>query len=344
MADRLRALVLCAGLGTRLRPLTLSVPKPLVPVCGRPVADRTLDTLAGMGCELVAINLHHRGADIRDHFGIVFGSLPLVYSEEREVLGTLGALAPLRDTLRDATEVILVNGDALCDWPWSKLLATHRKQGAAATLLLHKTASPAAYGGGVGVDASGRVVQMRDSEPVGEIARRFVFTGAHILDPALLDELPTGPADIVADLYLPLLAAGRTIHTVTINRPWHDLGTPVRYRDAVLDWGRGHVPRRLWRGVWRSDDVDVADDALVHRVVLEAGARIQPGAEVTDSLLLPGAIVGRGSRVRGSIVGPRVVLPADSRIEDRLVHNAIAGYKPPPGASVLGNRVYAPIL
>ncbi len=344
MSDRLRALVLCAGLGTRLRPLTLSVPKPLVPVCGRPVAARTLDSLVAHGCELAAINLHHRGGAVRDQFGVVYGPLPLVYSEEREILGTLGALGPLRDTLRDATEIILVNGDALCDWPWSKLLATHRKHGAAATLLLHKTASPTAYGGGVGVDSRGCVVQMRDSEPIGEVARRFVFTGAHILDPALLDELPTGPADIVADLYLPLLAAGRAIHTVTINRPWHDLGTPARYRDAALDWGRGNVPRRLWRGAWRGEGVEVAEDALVHRVVLEEGARVESGAEVTDSLLLPGAVVGRGSRVRGSLVGPRVVLPADSRIEDRLVHNVIAGYKPPPGASVLGNRVYAPIV
>jgi mannose-1-phosphate guanylyltransferase len=159
----------------------------------------------------------------------------------------------------------------------------------------------------------------------------------------LLDNLPTGPADIVADLYLPLLAAGRTIQTVTIGRPWHDLGTPARYRDAALDWGRGSVPRRLWRGTWAAAGAEVAADALVHRAVLEDGARVERCAEVTDSLLLPGAIIGSGSRVRGSVIGPRVTLPAGSRIEDRLVHNAIAGYKPPADASIIGNRVYVPV-
>lgn len=338
--ERLRALVLCAGYGTRLRPLTLGIPKPLVPVCGAPVVEWTLRSLIEVGCGQVAINLHHRGGQIRRHFGERFGETPVIYSEESEILGTLGALVPLRDRLRDADAVLLVNGDALARWPWAKLLDAHRKSGAAATVLLHRKASPADFGSGVGIDAEGRVVQMRDSEATGEIARRFVFTGAHVLDPSLLDDLLPGPADIVEGLYKPLLAAGERIQSVVTARRWHDLGTPDRYREAVLDWARGHVPSRLWRGVWAADDATVAERAILHRVVVESRARVDDDAHIVDSLVLPGATVPAGSRVTGSVIGPRVALPAGSQIEDRLVHNMVAGYKPPENASILGNHIY----
>lgn len=342
-ADRLRAVVLCAGLGTRLRPLTLEVAKPLVPVCGEPVVARTLRTLAAAGCERVGINLHHRGTELARALGSRFDTLPLVYSEEPDILGTAGALVPMRSLLREATAILLVNGDALCDWPWAKMLTAHERSGAAVTLLLHKTASPAAYGGGVGIDSDGRVVQLRDAAPVGTVARRYVFTGAHVLDPSLLDRLTPGPADIVADLYIPLLADGGPIQSVVTSRRWHDLGTPARYLAAVLDWARGSVPRRLWRGSWSADDAQLADGAIVQRAVVEARARIGADARVTDSLLLPGAVVGAGSRVHASIIGPRVTLPDGAHLEDRLVHNHVAGYRPTDGASIIGNRVYVPI-
>ena len=339
----MQAVVLCAGYGTRLRPLTLDLAKPLFPVCGEPIVARTLASLAAAGCARATVNLHHRGGDLVAHFGDRFGDLAIAYSEEPEILGTLGALVPLRDRLADAEAVVLVNGDALCDWPWTRLLAAHRKKGAAATLLLHKTASPADYGGGVGVDASGRVVQLRDAAPTGTIARRYVFTGAHVIDPEILRDLPPGPSDVVGDLYMPLLAAGAHLHTMVTSRRWHDLGTPKRYRDGVLDWARGSVPRRLWRGTWSADHEAVADGAIVQRTVLEAGARIGADARVTDSVLLPGAAIGAGGRVHGSVIGPNVVLPDDARLDERLVHRHVAGHRPAEGASIIGNRVYVPI-
>src|SRR5687768_17720631 len=94
---RLRALVLAAGLGTRLRPLTDVAPKPLLPVTGMPILGHTLQQLAAVGCEAAAVNLHHRGDQIRQRFGDSFAGMPLIYSEEPELLGTLGALHPLKD-------------------------------------------------------------------------------------------------------------------------------------------------------------------------------------------------------------------------------------------------------
>jgi hypothetical protein len=125
-AVRFRALVLAAGRGERLRPLTDRLPKPLLPVAGQPVAAHTLARLAAAGCEAAAINLHHQGELIRKRFGGRFGAMPLTYSEEPERLGTLGALWPLRDFLAAAELVVVINGDSLCRWPVKTLLRPDR--------------------------------------------------------------------------------------------------------------------------------------------------------------------------------------------------------------------------
>ncbi|MDP9119810.1 MAG: nucleotidyltransferase family protein, partial [Acidobacteriota bacterium] len=152
---RLRALVLSAGLGIRLRPLTELVPKPLLPVAGAPILAHTLERLAAVGCEAVAINLHHLGEQIRGHFGTAFAGMPLTFSEEPELLGTLGALFPLREFLAAADLVLLVNGDSLCRWPLARLVRQHLKTGDAATLLLASRPDPRLFGGGVGIDSAG---------------------------------------------------------------------------------------------------------------------------------------------------------------------------------------------
>src|SRR6476659_7929241 len=156
---RLRALVLAAGLGTRLRPLTDALPKPLLPVAGLPILGHTLAQLAAAGCEAAAINLHHQGEEIRRRFGEAFAGMSLTYSAEPVLLGTLGALHPLRSFFAGCGAILLVNGDSLCRWPFRRLLRQHfrgRAEGTAATLLLASRPDPAEFGGGVGVDREGR--------------------------------------------------------------------------------------------------------------------------------------------------------------------------------------------
>jgi mannose-1-phosphate guanylyltransferase len=334
-ARRVRAVVLAAGLGTRLRPLSGDLPKPLFPVCGVPILGHTLAALARGGCEAAAINLHYLGGQIRQRFGDSFAGLPLVYSEEPAILGTLGALHPLRDFLRPADLIVLVNGDSLCRWPVARMLRAHlraRRQRTPkpplATLLLARRADPAEFGGGVGVDRDGRVVSFRAAGPEAAppaAERRLVFAGAHVLEPALLDRVGPGPADIVRHLYEPLLRESRElgepaaspIAAIVTDRVWHDLGTPRRYLDGVLDWARirGH-------GSWVSPEAAVAAGASLCRAVVEAGARVGEGARLDRALVLAGAQVGAGCGVSSSIVGPGAALAPGSRLERQL---ALAG-------------------
>lgn len=123
---RRRALVLAAGFGRRLRPLTAALPKPLLPVAGRPLVAWTLDALVAAGCEGIALNLHHQGEAIAAALGTHHRGVPLHYSREPEILGTLGAVWPLRDFLAAADEVLIVNGDSLCRWPLRALAARHQ--------------------------------------------------------------------------------------------------------------------------------------------------------------------------------------------------------------------------
>ncbi len=340
---RLRAVVLAAGYGRRLRPLTDFAPKPLLPVAGLPIAGHTLNRLAAVGVEAAALNLHHLGEEIRRHFGEVFAGLELTYSPESELLGTLGALRPLREFLRPAELIVVVNGDSLCRWPIKRLVRRHLKSGAAATLLLSKRADAALFGGGLGIDRQRRVVSLRPGVEHGPVARRRVFCGAHVLSPELLGELPDGPADFLDDLYEPLLRRGERIAAVETSRPWHDLGTPGRFLAAALEWGRRGAPEGRKGDSWLAADAEVAADAAVRRSVVEGGARIEAGAEVEASVLLPGSRAGRGSRAVRSILGFGAVLPPASAIERRLVTPARATSTPRPEDSVMSGLVYSPL-
>lgn len=340
---RTRALVLSAGFGTRLRPLTATLPKPLLPVCGEPAVGYTLRQLSAAGCELACLNLHHLPEQIPEQLGTAYFGLSLRYRREPEILGTLGPLAALRDALQDADLVLLVNGDTVCRWPWKRMIRHHLKHRARATLLVHGRLDPEIYGGGVGIDGAGRVAQLRDDDPVAPVASRRIFMGAHVLDPSLLDRVTDGPGDIVADLYQPLLREGAAIHTVATSARWHDLGTPGRYHRGVLDVARGRWPRPLWRGTRRAPLSRIAPEARLERTVVERWARIGKGARLRRTLVLDGASVGAGSELHDCIVGPGVQLPVDTRLTGQMVCVAPPGHQPGERESLLGSLVFTPL-
>jgi NDP-sugar pyrophosphorylase family protein len=333
---RLRAVVLAAGLGTRLRPLTETEPKPALPVAGVPVAARTLTLLARAGCEAAAVNLHHLGDRLRAGLGEAVAGMPLVYSEEEEIQGTLGALWPLREFCAEADMLLVVNGDSLCRWPFDRLLRTHRRSGAAATLLLSVGADPAEFGGGVGVGRDGDIVTFR-AKPASAIVDRRVFAGAHVIEPRWLRELGAGRAEFVDDLYEPLLESGARITGVGTRRPWHDLGTPERYRQAVLEY---LFRRRAWRRRWIGSGARVENGARLKRSVVETGAVVERGARLRATLVLPGARVGRDADLSECVVGFDARVPAGADIVGQLITPAADGEN---GGSRVGNLLTTPL-
>lgn len=341
---RLRAVVLAAGHGNRLRPLTEFAPKPLLPVQGESIAGRTLGQLARLGCEAAAVNLCHMGDTIREHLGDSVDGMPLTYSPEEQLLGTLGALGPLEEFLRPADLVLVINGDSLCRWPLKRLVMKHQKSDAKATMLVSRRLDPGPFGGGVRLDDKNHIVAFRGSAGATEKDRHRVFMGAHVLSPGLLGGMRKGqPQDFVADLYEPFVSRGGLVKAVETNRPWHDLGTPQRYLEGVRDW----VGRRLLPGIgsqnWVSEGANLAEGVKLRRTVVERDCRINAGCYLEDSLLLPGARVSERCHVTGSILGFGVVLPPGTSVEARLVTTVRASSSPRPEDSVVGGLVYSPL-
>lgn len=315
---RVRALVLCAGRGERLRPLTRAVPKPLLPVAGRAVAMRTIDRLHRAGCETV-VNLFHLGDTVRRGLESEAGArgIELRFKVEPELLGTLGAVVNLREFLAEADDIVLVNGDSLCRWPIREALDRHRRSGADVTLQVGWNDR---VGGGVEVDPRGLVVGLRNLQ-VGPVrGRKRTFQGLHVLSRRVVERIPPRPSsnDIVEGLYQPLLRSGGRIVGFRCRRPWHDLGTPGRYLEGALDWGRTAGGRKRRRRFIASG-VTVAPGAIVEHSVLETGARVGEDVVVERSLLLPGARVGPGARLLGTIIAPGIRVPDGAHVAGQLV-------------------------
>ncbi|MEL7058491.1 MAG: NDP-sugar synthase [Acidobacteriota bacterium] len=353
-SPHLRALVLSAGYGTRLQPLTWTLPKPLLPIAGETVVGETLGQLGRAGCGMAILNLHHCGAEIPRHLGRRHRGLDLEYVEEEEIQGTFGALWQPRDLLRAADVVILVNGDSLCRWPLRRLVKRHLSAAADATLMLLDRQPDEKLGGGVGVDATGRIVSLRDAS-IGEPAQRRIFAGLHLLSPHLLDRAEPGFADIVEALYIPLMEEGAMLRgEVTPGVRWHDLGTPQRYHAAILDWlqtdGQPPLGRLRARLRGRRDSyvsplalLDPQEDLQIVRSSVQRSSRLGTGVRLEDSLVCEGATIGAGARIAGSIIGPGVEISESSEIAHRLVTKADPSRPLPDGASSIGDLLYVPL-
>ena len=155
--------------------------------------------------------------------------------------------------------------------------------------------------------------------------------------------LPGASPDIVRDLYIPMLGEpGVLLDSCVTARRWHDMGTPQRFLDGVVDWARAGWPERLWRRSWISPEAGIAAGASVKNAAVEAAARVGEGALVERSVLLPGAKVGKGCVVRDSIVGFGAAVPPGTWVERRVIMPQRPGFAPGLDDSVVGGAVFTP--
>ncbi|BDG10360.1 sugar phosphate nucleotidyltransferase [Anaeromyxobacter paludicola] len=320
-------MVLGAGLGTRLRPLTNLLPKPAAPVCGAPLLGHAFRALARAGAARLVVNAHHLpGALARAAEGAAAEvGLPLAVSEEPVIAGTGGALREARRHLDGAGEVVLWNGDILFDLDLEAALAAHRASGALATMVLLPMPAGATYAS-VEVDGEGAVRRIASRfGPGGEGLTPWHFSGVHVLSPGLLARVPEAPfeVDVNRHVYPPLMASG-AVRGFVASGYWNDLGTPARYLEACLDAlaGRTGGAVRLPGGE-AAPGVRVAPGARVHpQARLHGPALVCEGAEVgafaevgPGAVLEPGSRVGEGARVREAVLWEGTQVAAGERVE-----------------------------
>lgn len=297
-------MILAAGLGTRMRPLTTLRAKPALPVLDRPLLHWTLDALAAAGVREVAINTHHLSATVREAVGSGRRwGVRVTWSHERTILGTGGGPRRLRRFFGDGP-ALLVNGDVFFRFDLRALLVRRRRTGARVVLGLVPNPDPSRYSP-VLRDRSGRIraIASRSHRVEG---RPWLFTGVHLVDPELLERLPAGPSDSVRDLYIPMLEEGERVEGVRLRGTWYDLGAPPLYLASQLAMIRTRVPGWV-RGSVFGPGGAVLRGARVVRSVIGRGVVIEEGALVEDSVVWEGSRIGAGSVVLRSIVaGARV--------------------------------------
>jgi mannose-1-phosphate guanylyltransferase len=306
----MQAVVLVGGEGTRLRPLTLTQPKPALPLVDRPFIRYMVDWLARHGIDEVVMACGFRAESLRAALGDgPPGGPSITYVEEDEPLGTAGPVRLAADQGLLGDRFMVLNGDVLADLDLTALQRQHEETGAVTTLALHPVDDPTSYGL-VRRDPSGEVLGFLEKPDPTEIDTDEINAGAYVIESQVLDLIPRGRSVSIEREVFPRLV-GQGLYGRRLDGYWMDIGTPERYLQASWDILEGTVETELAGngGPFIGEDVEVASDATIApRAVIRSGSRIESGAMVAESVLLDRCRIGADAEVRGSILACAVTV------------------------------------
>ncbi len=326
----MRAMILAAGFGTRLKPLTLGLPKPMFPVLNRPLLEHTLNFLSFNGIQDIIINVHHLPDKIIKHFGdgTDFG-VRLQFSREEEILGTAGGLKKAQSFLEKETFLVM-NSDVLADIDLDTVLSFHKEKKSCLTLVVRKDADPEKYGP-IELDNDGRITRFMNASIKNPPAttQKVMFTGIQIMEPEIFSRIPInkfyGTAE---DVFPTMIEEELPVYGTLHKKYWIDMGTRETYIQAQADAMEAKLalktsPSRNPQGplvvppVHIGKDCEISNDAQVGPyAVLGDRCRLRSGAVVENSILWAGATIGSGATVRNSIIGEGVAVENDAEVID----------------------------
>ena len=324
----LQAVIMAGGTGSRLRPLTCDLPKPMARLCGRPNVEYILELLERHGITHAALALQYLPQCVTEHFPDArFGDVVLDFSLEEEPLGTAGSV---RHAARDfalgqgGEELFVISGDAMCDFDLTAALRRHRESGACATLIVKGVEDPREYG--LVAEQGGFVAGFVEKPCYAQAISRLANTGVYILGREAAAQIPARkPYDFAQDLFPKLLSQGRRIAVYEDGGYWCDIGDVEAYRRCQGDMLRGLVKcsiggkrdenGSIWRAqrpvgaytvngpVYVGENVSIGEGAVLEAgAVIDDGATVCPGARVTASIVLQNAYVGNGCTLSGAVL------------------------------------------
>lgn len=333
----MQAVVLVGGEGTRLRPLTYSVPKPMAPLLGRPFIGWIIERLRKAGVDEVILSCCYLPEAIEAYFGdgSKFG-VQLHYVFEEEPLGTAGAI---KNAVHKVNGTIFVcNGDILTGVDLVALLNAHKRHNAIATIHTRMVEDPSQFGV-VETDREGRVLRFVEKPKPGETSACDINAGTYVLEPEAIDAIPSGQkVSIERETFPKLIEETHRVYAVSTSDYWIDVGRPATYMQAhrdILDRAFEHpIGTEIAKNIWAADGTVLPDGATLSgpiylgaNVALESGTQIGPyavlyegckvarGATVASSVLWADCFVGHGASVRDAILGLEVVVEPNAIVE-----------------------------
>ena len=327
----MKAMVLAAGLGTRLRPLTYEITKPMVPVLDRPVMEHILDLIDRYSFDGVIANLHYFPETIREHFGE-----RISYRYEQELLGTAGGVRGCAEFFGDEP-FLVISGDALTDIDLDAFAERHRESGGIATLAVKQVPDTREYGV-VLHDRGGRITGFQEKPPPDEALSDLGNCGIYMFEPAIFDYFPDRPfVDWAKDVFPTLLENDVPFHIHELREYWNDVGSLAELRQGTFDALHGELhleiqgeevgpgvtvvgPSPLGEdtavdgAIWIGRDVRIgAGVRLMGPIVLGDGASVGDGAQLRESIVFPGTDVADESILIGAIAGHSGILQSMRR-------------------------------
>ncbi len=324
------AMILAAGFGTRLKPLTLNLPKPMFPVLNQPLLEHTLNFLSSNGIQDIIINVHHLPEKIIEYFGdgADFG-VHLQFSREKEILGTAGGIKKAQPFFEKETFLVM-NSDVLADIDLGKVLSFHKEKKSSLTLVVRKNAEPEKYEP-IELADDGRITCFVNASIKNSPAttQRVMFTGIQIMEPEIFSRIPSGKFyGTTEDVFPQMIEEGLPVYGTLHEKYWIDMGTRETYIQAQTDALDGKLalkapPSRNPEGplvvppVHIGKDCEISNDAQVGPyAVLGNGCRLRPGAVVENSILWEGATIGSSATVKNSIVSKGVAVENNAQVVD----------------------------
>lgn len=322
----MRAVVLVGGFGTRLRPLTLSVPKQMLPVGHHTMIEQVVCLLGRAGVTEVVLSLGYRPDVFIDAFpdGQCAG-VPIRYAQEPEPLDTAGAIAFAARAVGIDETFLALNGDVITDLDIGHLWSRHFETGADATIALTPVDDPSRYGV-VATDDEGRVIEFVEKPAPGSAPSNWINAGTYVLEPSVLDRVPDGERVSIERVIFPQLVAEGSLYAVQSEAYWLDAGTAETYLEANLDLLGGQRPD-ITEAVAPDAVIDLT--ARITHSMIGAGVVIGAGAEIIDSVLLPNVVVEAGASIVRSVVGRGATVGLNAS----LANLTVVGFDQVVGAS-----------
>lgn len=312
----MRAVVLVGGFGTRLRPLTLTMPKQMLPVVDQPMIERVVRSLGRHGVTEAVLSLGYRPDVFMASYpdGVCAG-VRLTYAVEPEPLDTAGAVRFAAMAAGLDETFIVVNGDVLTDLDVAALWEFHHGHDGEGTIALTPVEDPSRYGV-VPIDADGRVLEFVEKPAAGTAPSNWVNAGTYVLEPSVLDRIDGGRKVSIERETFPALASDGSLFAVQSSAYWLDAGTPSSYLQAqldLIDGLRGEAEPAVHPAA------EINEGAMVSHSVVMEGARIAASVELRNSVVLPGARIESGSVISDSIIGVGSTIGSGSSVRDLTV-------------------------